>query len=424
MRILILMNMYPPFSDGGYPLLCEETVEELKRRGHDVLVLTSTFQLTKQNYGENGVWRIFDYCPDNLNNELKSTSLIDLYRWYCREWQELSLIKTAINQFKPDCCFIWATKGMSYSIAIQLAKYGLPMFAYVCGYWLADHNNLGANRRQYQFWNWGRKSSLANSIKKVLLRILSNYLPLQHQKLIFDGLAFNNFATISNLHEPAWKTEPIQIIDSAPLNRYENLPVERPSSRRKILFIGRLHPSKDPITLIQACKQLQLTPNTSNFSLSLVGWPHDHDYLSKIENEIATARDSSKFQIHPPVEFNDLPAIFASHDIFVVPSEVDPLPRVAAEGMAAGLPLVVSNGTGISHYLKDGEEALVFPAHDVDKLARHLTFLLTDENGAQLIANAGRRKALDYFSTTRMVDEIEQFLIQGMRNTYQPLKTH
>ena len=43
MRILIVMNMYPPFSDGGYPLLCEETVEELKQRNHEVLVLTSTF---------------------------------------------------------------------------------------------------------------------------------------------------------------------------------------------------------------------------------------------------------------------------------------------------------------------------------------------------------------------------------------------
>jgi glycosyltransferase involved in cell wall biosynthesis len=416
--------MYPPFSDGGYPLLCEETVEELKRRNHDVLVLTSTFQLTEQNSYDNGVWRIFDYCPDNLNNEVKSTSLIDLYRWYRREWREQSLIKAAVAQFKPDCCFIWATKGMSYSIAIHLARYGLPMFAYVCGYWLMDHNNLGGNRRQYQFWNWGKQTGLSKTLKDFLLRILGNYLPLQHQKIIFDGLAFNNFATISDLHEPAWKTEPIQIYDSAPLDRFKNLPVERPSSRRKILFIGRLHPSKDPITLIQACKQLLLIPQTSDITLSLVGWPHDHDYLSKIEREIATALDPSKFQILQPVAFNDIPALFASHDIIVVPSEVDPLPRVAAEGMAAGLPLVVSNGTGISQCLKDGVEALVFPAHDAETLARHLTFLLTNENKAQLIAKAGRKKALDFFSTTRMVDEIEQFLKQGIQNAHQPSKTH
>ena len=58
MRILFVMNMYPPFSDGGYPLLCEETVEELKQRNHEVLVLTSTFQLNEQNTKDNGVWRM------------------------------------------------------------------------------------------------------------------------------------------------------------------------------------------------------------------------------------------------------------------------------------------------------------------------------------------------------------------------------
>ena len=77
--------MYPPFSDGGYPLLCEETVEELKQRNHEVLVLTSTFQLNEKNNKDNGVWRIFNYCPDNANNELKSTSPVELYRWYRRE---------------------------------------------------------------------------------------------------------------------------------------------------------------------------------------------------------------------------------------------------------------------------------------------------------------------------------------------------
>ena len=418
MRILIVMNMYPPFSDGGYPLLCEETVEELKQRNHEVLVLTSTFQLNEKNNKDNGVWRIFNYCPDNVNNELKSTSPVELYRWYRREYREQSLINAAVTQFKPDCCFIWATRGMSYSIAIGLARFGLPMFAYVCGYWLADHNNLGANRRQYQFWNWGKQTGLFKILKNFLQRILGNYLPLQHKKIIFDGLAFNNAETICNLQEPAWKTEPKQIYDSAPLDRFKNILVERPLNRRKILFIGRLVSSKDPITLIQACKQLQLNADTFDISLSLVGWSHERDYLSIIENEIATAQDFSKFQILQPIAYNDIPALFASHDVIVVPSKTDPLPRAAAEGMAAGLPLIVSNGTGISHCLKDGMEALIFPAQDVEQLTKHLTFLLTNETQAQLIAKAGRRKALDFFSTTRMVDEIEQFLEQGMKNTH------
>ena len=45
MRILVITNLYPPLYLGGYELKCRLHVEELKRRGHDVLVLTSRWRV-------------------------------------------------------------------------------------------------------------------------------------------------------------------------------------------------------------------------------------------------------------------------------------------------------------------------------------------------------------------------------------------
>ncbi|WP_163360424.1 glycosyltransferase family 4 protein, partial [Klebsiella aerogenes] len=41
MRILFLTNLYPPVILGGYEIACAQTAEALKKRGHEVRVLTS-----------------------------------------------------------------------------------------------------------------------------------------------------------------------------------------------------------------------------------------------------------------------------------------------------------------------------------------------------------------------------------------------
>ena len=41
MRILALTNLYPPHYLGGYELICQMVVHELRARGHEVQVLTS-----------------------------------------------------------------------------------------------------------------------------------------------------------------------------------------------------------------------------------------------------------------------------------------------------------------------------------------------------------------------------------------------
>src|SRR5206468_3405450 len=43
MRLLVVSNLYPPNIIGGYERLCFDVVSGLVQRGHQVMVLTSTF---------------------------------------------------------------------------------------------------------------------------------------------------------------------------------------------------------------------------------------------------------------------------------------------------------------------------------------------------------------------------------------------
>ena len=256
MRILILMNMYPPHSDGGYPLLCKETVDSLESRGHECIILTSYHQLKNPDISDSRIWRIFHYCPDNHQNELASYSLFDLFRWYSREQKEQNYIEKAITEFEPDAIFVWATKGMSYSIGVKLMQYGLPFFAYVCGYWLVDHNVRGKKRRQYQLWTWQPRNFMIRTIKELSRQLLRRYILIDFSPLTFDGIAINNLSVLEKLKKSPCEGEPCVIFDSAPIEKFAGIvpcDIQKP---RRILFVGRLHPTKDPLTLIKACRTL------------------------------------------------------------------------------------------------------------------------------------------------------------------------
>ncbi|MBI2798836.1 MAG: glycosyltransferase family 4 protein [Gammaproteobacteria bacterium] len=409
------MNMYPPHSDGGYPLLCQETVEELKQRGHDVLVLTSNMGFDGRRIQESRLWRVFDYCPDNTGNELSSGRPLDLWYWYRREWIEHGFIQKALDDFRPEAIFVWATKGMSYSLAVRLMHYAAPKFAYVCGFWLSDHNKLAHLRRQYQFWQWGKNSGVVGFIRK-MLRTLLEYkgIPMDFEPLVFDWLAFNNEDVFAGLPGPPAKSTPVQIYDSAPVERYAHVRPANIDRARRIILVGRIHPTKDQVTLARACALLQSQSEFADLELTLAGWHHDHVYLEALRDVIAAAPFPERLRIHDPVPFEEMPALFGAHDVVVVPSQVDPLPRVAAEGMAAGLPLVVSDQTGISRLLVNRKEALIFPAGDAETLANLLGEIMRSPELARSLSVLGRARALEYFSTKRMVDELEAFLIKGL----------
>ncbi|MDW8030076.1 MAG: glycosyl transferase family 1, partial [Armatimonadota bacterium] len=57
MRLLFLIHGYPPDVIGGHEVRCQRTVEGLRQRGHDVLVLT-TYKRENGPSKEGFVWRL------------------------------------------------------------------------------------------------------------------------------------------------------------------------------------------------------------------------------------------------------------------------------------------------------------------------------------------------------------------------------
>lgn len=99
-----------------------------------------------------------------------------------------------------------------------------------------------------------------------------------------------------------------------------------------------------------------------------------------------------------------LPALFASAEGIVVPSvhdasgNVDGLPNVLLEAMAAGAGIVATTVGGIPHAVRDGKEALLVPEKDAPALAAALEKLLGSCELRNELGASARKRALEAYS--------------------------
>jgi glycosyltransferase involved in cell wall biosynthesis len=133
-----------------------------------------------------------------------------------------------------------------------------------------------------------------------------------------------------------------------------------------VLFVGKLVPWKRPQDLLYAAASL--SERIPHLSVAFAG---DGELRPFIESEIS--RLSLK-NIHLLGFRNqsELPEVYGTSDILALPSSLDNKPLVTNEAMASGLPVVVSDRTGVwgeGDLVRDGENGFVYPCGDVGALA-------------------------------------------------------
>jgi glycosyltransferase involved in cell wall biosynthesis len=102
----------------------------------------------------------------------------------------------------------------------------------------------------------------------------------------------------------------------------------------------------------------------------------------------------------------DIPAVMASLDVTVVPSDSESLSNVILESMAAGVPVVATNVGGNPELVSDDRGVLV-PVRDVDLLAEATAQLLNDANHRARLGRSARQFALAHFSADNITREYE-----------------
>lgn len=101
---------------------------------------------------------------------------------------------------------------------------------------------------------------------------------------------------------------------------------------------------------------------------------------------------------------DDMPALFASVDMVVLPSYREGLPKGLIEAAACALPLVTTDVPGCRQVVTDGVDGLLVPARDADALARAIARLQDDPELATRLGQAARAKALAEFDEKIVIE--------------------
>ncbi len=98
--------------------------------------------------------------------------------------------------------------------------------------------------------------------------------------------------------------------------------------------------------------------------------------------------------------------LYSIMDIFAVPSIFEGFGLTAAEGMAAGLPVVASNVDGLREIVEDGVTGYLVLVNDGRALAARLIHLLNNPEEAQAMGAKGHERVSRLFSMERFSESI------------------
>ena len=230
----------------------------------------------------------------------------------------------------------------------------------------------------------GTKRKILNFVEKLTYSSATRVYP--NSKGLYDFILQNNFTQSNKLKIIANGSS--NGIDTAFFSPDQVTEIERVTLIEKLniqpddfvfVFVGRIVSDKGINELIKAFSELQAAENNEPAGIKLLlvgGLENDLDPLNpETLAEINQNKDiiSVGFQ-------QDVRSFFAIADALVFPSYREGFPNVVMQAGAMGLPSIVSDINGCNEIIIEGENGLIIPSKNVEKLKEKMLTLAKDKN--------------------------------------------
>ena len=177
-------------------------------------------------------------------------------------------------------------------------------------------------------------------------------------------------------------------------------PVARTPEPRvfSLLCVGRLTPAKGQHLLLEAIAGLR--GSGEQVRLHLAGDGPDRASLQRHAQALGIA---DRVEFHGALNHDQVRALYARCDAFVLPSFAEGIPVVLMEAMAAGLPCVSTRIAGIPELIVDGESGFLASPSSLDELTDRLRQLIHDPEMRTRLAANGRRRVCEAYDLDRNI---------------------
>jgi len=120
---------------------------------------------------------------------------------------------------------------------------------------------------------------------------------------------------------------------------------------------------------------------------------------------------------------NDVKDLLASADIFVLPSKAEPFGMSAVEAMMSELPVIGTMGPGLGTIVEAEKTGILVPPDNAEALGQAIERLAGDRELRGNLGLAGRKRAVDLFSSDKMAEQIVTIYRDVLAKRAQPVAT-
>jgi glycosyltransferase involved in cell wall biosynthesis len=359
MRILNVTETYAPFLEfGGPPVKVRALSEGLARRSHTVGVLTADWGLEKRMQSQEGKitaerspfgWR-------RAENGVQAIYLPTWFRYRTVSWNPAvkRYCRARLKNFDVVHIFgLYDLLGPAVAAACRVRN--LPYILEPIGMFVPIVRNLWM-KGLYHFV-WGRR--LLEGASAVIATS-----DQEAEELVESGVPRTKITLRRNgVEAPALWPEPGAFRRTHGISQDAKL----------ILFLGRLSAKKSPDLLVQAFASLP--PQVGGKTLQLVfAGPDEGGMKAQLDQMASQLGVRTRVQFAGPVFGETKWAAYRDADVFALPSQNENFGNTAAEAVAAGTPVIVTEQCGIAPLLA-GEAGLVV-RHDSAALSEALARVL------------------------------------------------
>ena len=186
--------------------------------------------------------------------------------------------------------------------------------------------------------------------------------------------------------------------------------------RRRLVYLGRLHPIKGLPELIKGWGQIPAKIR-ADWLLVLAGW--DDSGKGDEYRALAAALAPDSIEFPGPAFGSDKDRLYSSARAFVLPSHSEGLPTAVLEAWSFGLPVVMTAACNLSVGFERGAAVQIEP--DAESIAAVLgEFLTQSDERLEAMGRAGRLLVEDSFSWQRVaadMADVYQWILGGERPT-------
>jgi glycosyltransferase involved in cell wall biosynthesis len=359
-RLLALGSLYPPQHLGGYELAWQAAMHAARSQGHAVRILTTESRIRPGAPEDDlDVRRDLRWYWDPGEHALPALS----------PWQRLSLerhnrheLARELTVFAPDVVCWWGMAGMSLALIEQVRRAGLPAVFLVHDDWLIDAWDADGWMRA-----WRRRSPRARRLAQRLTGIATVV-----DVAAAGPVVFNSARTRERARRAGQALATAPVIHPGIDARFLNAAAPRDWAWR-VAYVGRIDAAKGIDTAVAALGHLPV-------EATLTIWGEgDRAYMHELTMQAAGLGAADRVRFAGFAGGEQLRVAYAEADAVVFPARwEEPFGLVPLEAMGVGRPVVATARGGSAEYLRDGDNALVFPADDADALAAALARLAAD----------------------------------------------